>query len=306
MWDEKRILGYIQNQIQESLGLDYKAKGALIPITEKVKQDIAKDVSAMANSAGGVIIYGIAEYQEDDKKHLPEKVELLDFSEFSKERLEQIIYSGIQPKIDGILIHPIQIGQNSNQGVYVVEIPQSNTAHQVTKDYRYYKRYNFLSAPMEDYEIRDVMGRGQYPKIELEFEIVYYSSGYNDEYSYHTIKVYAKNNSKVFAQYVEAIIEVPDMLLPEQPQDPHIFTGRRATYIKNDILFSRYYCENLYDNLYSPILPTRLLRLNEGIRLAKLQRETIYWEVYADNSPPQKGQISIDEIKMVDMYGKPI
>ena len=43
----------------------------------------------------------------------------------------------------------------NNIVIYVVDIPQSNIAHQAF-DKRYYKRFNFISTPMEDYEIRDI------------------------------------------------------------------------------------------------------------------------------------------------------
>jgi len=41
------------------------------------KKEITKDVSAMANSAGGIIIYGVGEYQQADSSYLPEKIERL-------------------------------------------------------------------------------------------------------------------------------------------------------------------------------------------------------------------------------------
>jgi len=42
----------------------------------------------MANSAGGIIIYGIKEYDEADKRHLPEKIDPIQQNVFSKEWLE--------------------------------------------------------------------------------------------------------------------------------------------------------------------------------------------------------------------------
>ena len=96
-----------------------------------------------------------------------------------KEWLDQVINSRISPKIDGIRINPIPLKTtNLGQCAYVVWIPQSNTAHQAS-DKRYYKRYNFESVAMEDYEIRDAMSRSKYPiqefvlsarKIELEWK----------------------------------------------------------------------------------------------------------------------------------------
>ena len=61
VWNQATIQQYIDDEIQESLTLDYKAADALGKRDEK-KREITKDVSAMANSSGGVIIYGIAEY----------------------------------------------------------------------------------------------------------------------------------------------------------------------------------------------------------------------------------------------------
>lgn len=50
----------ISNEIEENLHLDYKSAGALSKIDKK-KDEITKDVSALANSDGGIIVYGINE-----------------------------------------------------------------------------------------------------------------------------------------------------------------------------------------------------------------------------------------------------
>lgn len=157
LWDQDRLQSYIDNQIEESLTLDYKAADALLKQDGK-KKEISKDVAAFANSTGGMIIYGIKEYSEDDRKHLPEKIDPIDRKQYSKEWLEQIINSNIRPRIEGITIHPVQLNDDPTQVAYVVEIPKSITAHQAA-DHKYYKRYNFLSIPMEDYEIQDVRNR---------------------------------------------------------------------------------------------------------------------------------------------------
>ena len=58
----------IKNQIQENIHLDYKRSSALS--LQNNHKEIAKDVSAFANSDGGCIIYGI-----EEDKHLPKKIE---------------------------------------------------------------------------------------------------------------------------------------------------------------------------------------------------------------------------------------
>lgn len=155
MWDFAKIQNLITEGIEESLTLEYKGAGALEK-NDRKKMEITKDVSAMANSAGGIIIYGIKEHDEPEKRHLPEKIDSVNRVEYSKEWLEQVI-SNIRPKIDGLQIYPVTSDDRS-ENVYIVDIPQSTTAHQAT-DHRYYKRYNFEAVPMEDYEVKDVIHR---------------------------------------------------------------------------------------------------------------------------------------------------
>ena len=69
LYSERYLNQLIRDQVQESLHLDYKKTDSL-DNTEKNKKEISKDVSAFANSDGGIIIYGIVE-----KKHLPEQIE---------------------------------------------------------------------------------------------------------------------------------------------------------------------------------------------------------------------------------------
>ncbi|WP_017494726.1 helix-turn-helix domain-containing protein [Flavobacterium sp. WG21] len=169
MWNLDKINQYISDGIEENIHLDYKGSDSISKTNDK-KNEISKDVSAFANSDGGVIIYGVKEYDEVDKSHLPEKIQPIDGNEYSKEWLEQIINSTISPKIHNIIITPVQTGNiKDNLVIYVVEIPKSTTAHQM-KDKRYYRRYNFQSIPMDDWEIKDIINRVSQTKFEIYFE----------------------------------------------------------------------------------------------------------------------------------------
>src|SRR6266853_1123122 len=158
-WVEADLRRLIIDQVQESVGLDYKAAGALGK-QDQNKREIGRDVSAFANSAGGVIVYGMTE-----NGHVPTAIDPIASAAFSKEWLENVIISNIQPRVDGSHINPVLLAGNPlGRVVYVVTIPQSYTAHQAS-DNRYYKRFNFQSVPMEHYEVQDTMNRAKTPII---------------------------------------------------------------------------------------------------------------------------------------------
>ncbi|ALR29109.1 transcriptional regulator [Chryseobacterium sp. IHB B 17019] len=169
MWTLDKLNTFIKEGVEENLHLDYKASGSISRKNDK-KNEISKDVSAFANSDGGVIIYGIKEFDDPNKKHLPEKIDPIDGNEYTKEWLEQIINSTISPKVHNIVITPIQVEEkDKNKLVYVVEIPKGNTAHQMS-DKRYYRRYNFQSIAMDDWEIKDIINRTSKTQVNLVFK----------------------------------------------------------------------------------------------------------------------------------------
>ncbi|HEY9206971.1 MAG TPA: ATP-binding protein [Candidatus Methanoperedens sp.] len=154
------IEGLIKNQIEESLTLEYKEEMG------NKSSDIAQDISAFANTSGGIIIYGIKEDKEDGQK--PISINWLEGIN-TKERLENIILSNIQPRLRDVIINPISKPDNSSQAIFVVNIPESPDAPHMA-NHRYYRRYNFQSIPMEDYEVKDAIFRKGL-KESLHFEI---------------------------------------------------------------------------------------------------------------------------------------
>ena len=169
-WDETDLLGLIQNQTKESTELDYKSCDSLQK-TDGKKNELSKDVSAFANSAGGTLVYGITE-----DGHVPTGFDVgYDPTDITKEWIDQVINSNIRPRINGVLINQVELRtQRPGKVAYVVEIPQSTTAHQAA-DKRYYKRFNFEAQAMEDYEIRDIMRRASSPLLECQFYWVFNS-----------------------------------------------------------------------------------------------------------------------------------
>lgn len=162
-WTEADLQNLITEGTQESLTLDYKRKESLTN-NDHNKNELGKDVSAFANSAGGTIVYGMVE-----TNHLPIQLDDgFDPTVTTKEWIEHVINGRIQQKIDGIVIKPVPLTSPPGNTAYVVTIPQSLRAPHMASDNKYYKRYNFESIPMEDYEVRDVRRRQESPLLSIE------------------------------------------------------------------------------------------------------------------------------------------
>lgn len=118
------------------------------------KAEIAKDVSAFANSDGGIIIYVM-----NEENHKPKELSFVDGNLYNKEWLENIIDSNIQQRISDIEIFPIRVDNLIKKTVYIVKIPSSLNAPHMASDKKFYRRFNFKSVPMEEYETRLLYGR---------------------------------------------------------------------------------------------------------------------------------------------------
>jgi hypothetical protein len=166
---EQDIQNIISNALEESVSLEFKAADALDKSNDHTKE-IWKDVSSFANSGGGVLIYGISE-----KNHKADSLSFIDGNKATKEWLEQTINSNIHRRIDGLKIDPVRFGNLVDQSIYVLQIPESSNAPHMAKDNRYYKRFNFMAVPMEEYEVRNLYGR--MTKTELQFDEISWQQG---------------------------------------------------------------------------------------------------------------------------------
>lgn len=293
-WDEVALRQYIDNETEESLTLDYKAGDAL-DRTDKKKVEITKDVSAMANSAGGTIIYGIKEYDDPSKRHLPESIAPINRTLFSKEWLEQVI-NNIRPRVSNIVIHPVNLSSGSNDVAYVVEVSQSNTAHQAL-DFRYYKRFNFQSVPMADYEIRDVINRASTPEAAVEFK--YQTKGMHSSVHTYKLEVYVRNlgiqvinNFQLEFTFPRIIGYARNLIHKKENIDlGSIETGDYLiTYRSKTVLFP-----NEKRDIGREIVWDYEMNSEKYGKLRSLEltgeEVSVWWTLYADNMPPKQDKV---------------
>jgi predicted HTH transcriptional regulator len=112
----------------------------------------------MANAEGGLIIYGI----EERTGGYPDRIDDgIDPKLVSADQIEQIILTSIHPRVEGFVVHPIELTSKGKGTVaFVISIPKAttNAPHQ-SADKRYYKRHDATKLPMDDNEVRDMVAR---------------------------------------------------------------------------------------------------------------------------------------------------
>ncbi|WP_166180777.1 AlbA family DNA-binding domain-containing protein [Rubrobacter tropicus] len=165
----------------EDLTLDYKRE---LGSSKGERAEMCKDVSALANSEGGMIVYGVDENPDRTPK-LPAVGTARAFGRQNVEEwVAQVLQGGVQPRMD-LDVQAFPLSGDPSRCLLVVRAQPSRSApHMVTLngDNRYYGRFyrrgNFGNRIAEEYEVREMMERARRLYLGLEEELT--RRGYGD------------------------------------------------------------------------------------------------------------------------------
>jgi hypothetical protein len=124
----------IDSEVAENLTLEYKRE---LPTGQsEQKKEFLFDIAALANAAGGDIVYGIVDRKGDDKQStgIADRVSGMRLSNVQTEaaRLSQLIRDGIAPRLAGVAMQEVSHPEGD---VLVIRVPRSwNKPHMVTID----------------------------------------------------------------------------------------------------------------------------------------------------------------------------
>ncbi len=289
-WTKEKLESMIATGIEENLMLDYKDAAALAN-TERNKPEITKDVTAFANSAGGTIIYGI--FEAPKAPHKPGGYAPVNRKEVSKEWLEQIIQT-IQPRVPAT-IYVVPIDEANDEVCYVVEVQQSDTAHQA-RDRRYYKRYDFNSLPMDDHEVRDVMHRRRHPRIDAWIYCRLFSDAQIEDGkpTVGALTVRLHNAGRVMGRHFMVELMVPPAFIQGAYMRGQIISAKAYGYdwhmlqMQGELLFPG---SEVY--LRQELIPGKLVQITGGICLSA---SYVVVKIYADEMPAIEGTVKCTDI----------
>lgn len=152
----------------------FERKAGALLSNKDFEKDMAKAISALANSGGGYLIFG----QKDDGSFdgLPEKQGRTPIREWLEQKIPFLVSYSLQD----FRVHTVETDTLSqipaNTVVVVIEISDSSLApHQSVKDNLYYHRVGGHSKPAPHFYLETLRGRTRFPNaviVEVWFETV--------------------------------------------------------------------------------------------------------------------------------------
>jgi hypothetical protein len=134
-----------------------------------VLDELAKQLSAFANTGPGQIIYGLTNAGTVDDGGVSRSIR---GNQSTKEWLEDVIPTLTDFEIVGFNVYepPKSVASSlaPDKSIYVVDVPLSDRApHQSKRDLKYYVRLAGKSHPASHRLIEDIRNRAQHPKLEV-------------------------------------------------------------------------------------------------------------------------------------------
>jgi len=119
--DEAVLTSVCADHRPESQTLDFKRE--LPASDDKSKQEFLKDVCAFANADGGDLVYGVQEKPAGHADHLVPISVATHSKDATKLRLAQILQTGLEPPVVGVVMQPVPLA--SGDYILVVRVPAS-------------------------------------------------------------------------------------------------------------------------------------------------------------------------------------
>lgn len=158
------LLEMKDREIPEDRTLDYKREIAMdtpSAPSRAAKLSFVSDVTAMANAAGGTILYGAAEGVGDQRGRIVDLPGMDIEVDGLKLSLAQALRDSVQERLDGVEMHAVRV-PNGNHCL-LVRVPASSLApHMITTQTsgpRFYQRGTVNNEPMDVRQIKEVAMR---------------------------------------------------------------------------------------------------------------------------------------------------
>jgi len=331
-WDEEYIINLPPGEhdwieFKGAKSLDLHLNGV---DENKVMNELSKQMSAFANSGGGTLVYGIKDPQPGQKRQVDNGGIDLKIKKNTKAWLEDIIPNLVELKLNKFNVYVIEKSLptsmiKQNKGLILIEIPHSENAPHQANDKRYYARVAGKSRPIGHRQVTDILGRAKYPKMVLFYKLMKIIDRL-------TLICVCSNVGKIYANYVNGFLLIPYQMVTTNLMHLMQNAGEKEGIVERE---GKKYFEKRFSNLhrdivnqtsdgsiavssdfpnglrggvsfyitrYDPVLPYLSFEFSVSLivkedELTEFDEERIFWEIYADNAPMEKGEVKVKKLR---------
>jgi hypothetical protein len=158
---------FIQLGQEEHLHLDFKTVNSANLRNSDDKRNLAKCLSGFANSSGGIMVWGVdARKNAQGIDCASATVEIAPIRLFVA-RLNELTGEAASPIVEGVRHKSIAVTRDS--GFAATLVPESDSGPHMAKlgEDRYYKRSGDSFYRMEHFDLEDMFGRRQKPRLSI-------------------------------------------------------------------------------------------------------------------------------------------
>jgi hypothetical protein len=278
-----------------------------------VLDELSKQLSAFANTGGGVFVYGILNPTENKPRTVDDGgVAIAMKRPNTREWLEDVIPNLVEHPLKKFNVYALTSlsgapGLANDRCIILIDIPGSEDAPHMARDQRYYARVGGKSRPIGHQIVTDILNRGRHAQFKMSFS--FYSDTWipkamiqlpgRDLDPVRGVKlvVGASNVGKVYAKYMSLELWLPELIVPVEDRDSRNFINdagikyfhhqrdnTRRDVVGYDLGYPRY-----GSSWFDPVLPGSFRNWEvpciSTLRPEMLKDQKLMWTIQSDNSP---------------------
>jgi hypothetical protein len=294
-----------EHDFQEFKGARFVAEDTRI--NSEIVSALSKQVSAIANCAGGRFFQGL-----DDNGQVDGGVRIDLKGGGTRSWLEDVIPSSVDPPLRSFNVfevgHPgpgVQTRVHPDHAVYVLHVHPSEDAPHQAVDRRYYLRIAGKSRPMGHVHILDVLRRTRHPRVDITRVAPYGAPAFTtDDPRGPKVTVcfqaFVANQGRNLARHVGAEVILPRPVVNSEVRARVLEAEDvRLTQRPGALDFFRYHPYPLFPGQEIFFLRFWVALHAKNVAMVRSGQAGIEWRVYADDAAARVGSIALRRFSVV-------
>ena len=291
--DLSSVTKFVDQKHQEDLFLDFKTVSDN-HFNKDDKKNFAKALSGFANSAGGIIVWGVDARKNETGIDCACDLKPIDNLGRFMSQLNSFTGEFVNPLVDGVLHKSIPLDGASISGFAVSLIPESDSGPHMAMagEFRYYKRSGDSFYKLEHHDLEDMFGRRPKPILEPEIQKI---TGKNAENVKIILGIRNKGREVAKFPFLSINVNTPYRVFTYGLDGnghhglPYVFQGTDSPQNKN---FGGDYNTVIYPETFYAVT---VLTLNEPFspKIEQIPDLQLNYLIACEGMKPREGQISI-------------